>query len=127
MLQDRDAAVDHTAVSLRIEACAPEMWRRIWPYLRASNSLSRVDETYIQAVGRPTSPSLSDVTRRSGGEFRVMLRHAHADGPRMITVDNALPCRAPWPRWREVANRSSSHDFGRRDTQITSRSRTIGA
>src|SRR4028118_1476251 len=52
MLADRGVTVDHTTIFRWIQAYAPEIEKRIRPYLRVSNGSWRVDETYVRVKGR---------------------------------------------------------------------------
>src|SRR4028119_961902 len=52
MLADRGVTVNHTTIFRWIQASAPEIEKRIRPYLRVSNGSWRVDETYVRVKGR---------------------------------------------------------------------------
>src|SRR3954470_8466219 len=109
MLQDRDVAVDHTTVFRWIQAYAPELEKRIRPYLRSSNGSWRVDETYVKVKGRwtylyravdsrgQTIDFLLSAKRDAAAAkrfFRKALGQPHTVNPRTITVDKnpAYPC-----------------------------------
>src|SRR3954447_16646974 len=51
MMQERGLAVDHTTVRRWVQRYAPEINKRIRPYLKMSGTSYRVDETYIK-VGK---------------------------------------------------------------------------
>ena len=52
MFADRGVKVDHTTLSRRTQAYAPELDKRIRPHLRTTNGSWRVDETYIRVKGQ---------------------------------------------------------------------------
>ena len=55
MLADRGVTVDHTTIFRWIQAYAPEIEKRIRPYLRVSNGSWRVDETYPEKFSRDSA------------------------------------------------------------------------
>lgn len=52
MMLERGLTVDHTTVYRSVQAYAPEMDKRCLKHLRPTNDSWRVDETYIEGVGR---------------------------------------------------------------------------
>ena len=108
-LADRGVEVDHTTIFRWIQAYAPEIEKRIRPYLRVSNGSWRVDETYVRVKGRwmylyravdsrgQTIDFLLSAKRDAeAGKrfFRKALGQPHTVNPRTITVDKnpAYPC-----------------------------------
>ena len=102
MLQDRGVSVDHTTIFRWIQACAPELEKRIRPHLRPSDGSWRVDETYIRVKGRwtylyravdsrgQTIDFLLSAKRDAAAAkrfFRKALGQPHTVNPRSITVD----------------------------------------
>ena len=109
MLQDRGVAIAHTTIFRWVQAYAPELERRLRPYLRMSNGSWRVDETYVRVKGRwmylyravdsrgQTIDFLLSAKRDAKAAkrfFRKALRQPHTVNPRTITVDKnpAYPC-----------------------------------
>jgi IS6 family transposase len=109
MLQDRGVDIAHTTIFRWIQAYAPELERRLRPYLRLSNGSWRVDETYVRVKGRwmylyravgsrgQTIDFLLSAKRDAEAAkrfFRKTLRQPHTVNPRTITVDKnpAYPC-----------------------------------
>ena len=109
MLADRGVTVDHTTIFRWIQAYAPEIEKRIRPYLRVSNGSWRVDETYVRVKGRwmylyravdsrgQTIDFLLSAKRDAEAAkwfFRKALGQPHTVNPRTITVDKnpAYPC-----------------------------------
>jgi len=109
MLADRSVNVDHTTIYRWIQAYAPEIDKRIRPYLRLSNGSWRVDETYVKVKGRwmylyravdsrgQTIDFLLSAKRDAEAAkrfFRKALGQPHTVNPRTITVDKnpAYPC-----------------------------------
>ena len=109
MLADRGVTVDHTTIFRWIQAYAPEIEKRIRPYLRGSNGSWRVDETYVRVKGRwmylyravdsrgQTIDFLLSAKRDAEAAkrfFRKALGQPHTVNPRTITVDKnpAYPC-----------------------------------
>jgi IS6 family transposase len=102
MLQDRGVSVDHTTVFRWIQAYALDLEKRVRPYLRLSNGLWRVDETYIRVKGRwtylyravdsrgQTIDFLLAAKRDAAAAkrfFRKALQQPHTVNPRTITFD----------------------------------------
>jgi IS6 family transposase len=119
MLADRGVTVDHTTIFRWIQAYAPEIEKRIRPYLRVSNGSWRVDETYVRVKGRwmylyravdsrgQTIDFLLSAKRDAEAAkrfFREALGQPHTVNPRTIAVDKnpAYPCAV------EQMNRSCS-------------------
>jgi transposase, IS6 family len=109
MLADRGVEVDHTTIFRWVQAYAPEIEKRIRPYLRPSNGSWRVDETYVRVKGRwmylyravdswgQTIDFLLAAKRDAAAAkrfFRKALSQPHTVNPRTITVDKnpAYPC-----------------------------------
>jgi transposase-like protein len=109
MLADRGVEVDHTTIFRWVQAYAPELEKRIRPYLRPSNGSWRVDETYVRVKGRwmylyravdsrgQTIDFLLAAKRDAAAAkrfFRKALSQPHTVNPRTITVDKnpAYPC-----------------------------------
>ncbi len=109
MLADRGIDVDHTTVFRWIQACAPELEKRIRPHLRRSDGSWRADETYVKVKGRWTylyravdGPGQSIdflLSAKRDAEaakrfFREALGQPHTANPRSTTVDKnpAYPC-----------------------------------
>ncbi|MCI0754960.1 IS6 family transposase [Teichococcus vastitatis] len=109
MLQDRGVSIAHTTIFRWIQAYAPELERRLRPYLRLSNGSWRVDETYVRVKGRwtylyravdsrgQTIDFLLSARRDAEAAkrfFRKALGQPHTVNPRTITVDKnpAYPC-----------------------------------
>ena len=109
MLADRGVTVDHTTIFRWIQVYAPEIEKRIRPYLRVSNGSWRVDETYVRVKGRwmylyravdsrgQTIDFLLSAKRDAEAAkrfFRKALGQPHTVNPRTITVDKnpAYPC-----------------------------------
>ncbi|WP_119681912.1 IS6 family transposase [Indioceanicola profundi] len=102
MLADRGVPVDHTTLYRWIQAYAPELDKRLRPYLRMTSGSWRVDETYIRVKGRwmylyravdargQTIDFLLSARRDAAAArrfFRKALKQAHTVNPRTITVD----------------------------------------
>ncbi|MEZ0167340.1 IS6 family transposase [Microvirga sp. TS319] len=102
MLADRGIKVDYTTLFRRIQAYAPELDKRIRPYLRTTNGSWRVDETYsrvkgeweylyraVDAAGQTIDLLLSPRRDAAAARrfFRKALGQAHTVNPRTITVD----------------------------------------
>jgi transposase-like protein len=109
MLADRGVEVAHTTVFRWTQSYAPEIGKRIRPYLRPSNGSWRVDETYVRVKGRwiylyravdsrgQTIDFLLSAKRDAEAAkrfFRKALGQPHRVNPRTITVDKnpAYPC-----------------------------------
>ncbi|WP_119681423.1 IS6 family transposase [Indioceanicola profundi] len=102
MLADRGVPVDHTTLYRWIQAYAPELDKRLRPYIRMSSGSWRVDETCIRVKGRwmylyravhargQTIDFLLSARRDAAAArrfFRKALKQAHTVNPRTITVD----------------------------------------
>jgi len=102
MLADRGVSVDHTTLYRWIQACAPEIDKRLRPHLGMTTGSWRVDETYVRVKGRwmylyravdargQTIDFLLSAKRDAAAArrfFRKALRQAHTVNPRTITVD----------------------------------------
>ena len=109
MLADRGVEMAHTTVFRWVLTYAPEIDKRIRPYLRLSNGSWRVDETYVKVKGRwmylyravdsrgQTIDFLLSAKRDAEAAkrfFRKALSQPHTVNPRTITVDKnpAYPC-----------------------------------
>jgi transposase-like protein len=109
MLADRGVEVAHTTVFRWVQTYAPEIEKRIRPYLRLSNGSCRVDEIYVRVKGRwtylyravdsrgQTIDFLLSAKRDAEAAkrfFRKALGQPHTVNPRTITVDKnpAYPC-----------------------------------
>ena len=51
MMRERGLSVDHTTIYRWVQAYAPELEKRILPYLGLTNDSYRVDETYVKIKG----------------------------------------------------------------------------
>jgi transposase, IS6 family len=51
MMNERGLSVDHTTIDRWVQAYAPELEKRIRPYLRLTNDSYRVDEIYVKIKG----------------------------------------------------------------------------
>jgi transposase-like protein len=102
MLSDRGVRLDHTTLFRWVQAYAPELDKRIHPYLRMTNGSWRVDETYIRvkgewvylyravdAVGQTIDFLLSPKRDAAAARrfFQKASKQAHTVNPRTITVD----------------------------------------
>ena len=102
MLADRGVWVDHTTLFRWIQAYAPELEKRVRPYLRPTNGSWRVDETYIRvkgewvylyravdATGQTIDFLLSPKRDAAAARrfFRKALKQPNTINPRTITVD----------------------------------------
>ena len=102
LLRERGVGVDHTTVFRWVQRYAPELEKRCRPYLKATNDLYRVDETYItikkqwhdlyravDSTGATLDFMLSAARDADAAErfFRQVLHALHALTPRVITVD----------------------------------------
>ena len=102
MLADRGVAVDHTTLYRWIQAYAPELDKRLRPYLCMTTGSWRVDETYVKVKGRwmylyravdargQTIDFLLSAKRDTAAArrfFRKALKQAHTVNPRTLTVD----------------------------------------
>ncbi|MBI0433642.1 IS6 family transposase [Roseomonas sp. KE0001] len=124
MLQDRDVSIAHTTIFRWIQAYAPELERRLRPYLRLSNGSWRVDEAYVRVKGcwiylyravdsRDQTIDFLLSARRDAEAakrfFRKALGQPHTVNPRTIAVDRnpAYPCataemKADGKLWRSA-------------------------
>ncbi|MBE9183018.1 IS6 family transposase [Oculatella sp. LEGE 06141] len=102
MMQERGVAVDHSTINRWVLKFAPEIDKRIRPFLNPTNDSWRVDETYIEvksewkylyravdSEGNTLDFMLS--AKRDGKAaarfFRKVLGAKHTQTPRVITVD----------------------------------------
>jgi IS6 family transposase len=102
MMQERGLSVDHTTVFRWVQRYAPEINKRVRPYLKMSSTSYRVDETYIK-VGKSckylyravdkegqTIEFLLSAKRNVAAAkrfFRKMMRADHRRLPFSISVD----------------------------------------
>ncbi|WP_239003150.1 IS6 family transposase [Rhodovastum atsumiense] len=102
MLADRAVEVDDTTIFCWIQAYAPELEKRLRPYLRPCTGSWRVDETYLKVKGSwtylyravdsrgQTIDFLLSAKRDAAAAkrfFRKALGQPHTVNPRTITVD----------------------------------------
>lgn len=102
MMQERGVEVDHSTLNRWVLKYAPELDKRIRRYLKPTNDLWRVDETYIKVKGAwkylyravDSDGNTLDFllsAKRDGKAaerfFRKVLKVAHNQLPRAITVD----------------------------------------
>jgi transposase-like protein len=68
MMRERGLDMDHSTVFRWVQRYAPEINKRIRPYLKMSGASFRVDETYIK-VGKTCKSTIIFATlpRRAGG------------------------------------------------------------
>jgi IS6 family transposase len=102
MMQERGVAVDHSTLNRWVLQYAPEIDKRIRPFLKLTTDSWRVDETYIKirgewrylyravdSAGNTLDFMLS--AKRDGKAaarfFRKVLGAKHTQTPRVITVD----------------------------------------
>jgi IS6 family transposase len=102
LMQERGVEVDHSTINRWVLKYAPELDKRIRPYLKPTNDSWRVDETYIKvrevwkylyravdSQGNTLDFMLS--AKRDGKAaarfFRKVLKAQHTRTPRVITVD----------------------------------------
>lgn len=101
-MQKRGVEVDHSTLNRWVLKYAPELDKRIGPYLKQTNDSWRVDETYIEVKGEwkylyravdsdgNTLDFLLAAKRDAQAAqrfFRKALKAAHNQEPRVITVD----------------------------------------
>jgi IS6 family transposase len=102
MMQERGVAVDHSTLNRQVLKYAPEIDKRIRPFLKPTNDPWRVDETYIKIRGKwrylyravDSEGNMLDFmlsAKRDGKAaarfFRKVLGAKHTQTPRVITVD----------------------------------------
>ncbi len=102
MMQERGVEVDHSTINRWVLKYAPELDKRIRPYLHSTNDSWRVDETYIKVKGRwkylyrsvdsqgNTLDFLLSAKRDAKAAERFLrktLKAAHTQEPRVINVD----------------------------------------
>ncbi len=101
-MAERGVAVDHSTLNRWVLRFAPELDKRMRPFLNPTNDSWRVDETYIQIRGEwkylyravDSEGNTLDFmlsAKRDGKAaarfFRKVLRAKHTQMPRVITVD----------------------------------------
>ncbi len=102
MMAERGVAVDHSTLNRWVLKFAPELDKRIRPFLNLTNDSWRVDETYIEIKGKwkylyravDSEGNTLDFmlsAKRDGKAaarfFRKVLAAKHTQTPRVITVD----------------------------------------
>ncbi|MBD3884719.1 IS6 family transposase [Phormidium tenue FACHB-886] len=102
MMQERGVEVDHSTINRWVLKYAPELDKRIRPYLKPTNDSWRVDETYIKIKGvwkylyravdseGNTLDFMLSATRDGKAAarfFRKVLKAQHTQAPRVINVD----------------------------------------
>jgi len=102
MMNERGLAVDHTTIYRWVQKYAPELEKRIRPYLGPTNDSYRVDETYIKIKGKwyylyravdSTGQTIDFMlsakrdARAAKRFFRKMLKAPNHQSPRVINVD----------------------------------------
>ncbi|HEY9599333.1 MAG TPA: IS6 family transposase [Allocoleopsis sp.] len=102
MMQERGVEVDHSTINRWVLKYAPELDKRIRPYLKPTNDSWRVDETYIKikgvwkylyravdSEGNTLDFMLSAKRDSKAAErfFRKVLKAGHTQIPRVINVD----------------------------------------
>ena len=102
MMAERGIEVDHATINRWVLNYAPELDKRIRPYLKQTNDSWRVDETYIKVKGvwkylyravdsaGNTLDFMLSAKRDSKAAtrfFRKVLKAQHTQRPRVITVD----------------------------------------
>lgn len=101
-MQERGIEVDHTTIYRWVQSYAPELERRVRPYLSLTNDSWRVDETYVKvkgvwkylyravdSMGNTLDFMLSAKRDGKAAErfFRKVLKAEHTQVPRVMTVD----------------------------------------
>jgi transposase-like protein len=101
-MRERNLSVDHTTIYRWVQKYAPELEKRIRPYLRLTNDSYRVDETYIKIKGKwyylyhavdSTGQTIDFMlsakrdARAAKRFFRKMLKAPNHQSPRVINVD----------------------------------------
>ena len=102
MMAERGVEVDHSTINRWVLKFAPELDKRIRPFLNPTNDSWRVDETYIEVKGAwkylyravDSAGNTLDFmlsAKRDGKAaarfFRKVLGAKHTQAPRVITVD----------------------------------------
>jgi transposase-like protein len=102
MMAERGVEVDHSTINRWILSYAPELDKRVRPYLNPTNDSWRVDETYIEVKGEwkylyravDSAGNTLDFmlsAKRDGKAaarfFRKVLKAPYTQKPRVITVD----------------------------------------
>ena len=102
IMQERGIKVDHTTIYRWVQSYAPELERRVRPYLSLTNDSWRVDETYVKvkgvrkylyravdSMGNTLDFMLSAKRDGKAAErfFRKVLQAKHTQVPRVVTVD----------------------------------------
>lgn len=101
-MAERGVEVDHSTINRWVLKYAPELDKRIRPFLNLTNDSWRVDETYIEVRGvwkylyRAVDSAGNTLdfmlrAKRDGKAaarfFRKVLKATHTQAPRVITVD----------------------------------------
>lgn len=101
-MAERGVEVDHSTINRWVLRYAPELDKRIRPYLKPTNDSWRVDETYIEVKGvwkylyRAVDSNGNTLdfmlsAKRDGKAaarfFSKVLKAQHTQAPRVITVD----------------------------------------
>jgi transposase-like protein len=102
MMAERGVAVDHSTINRWVLKFAPELDKRIRPFLNPTNNSWRVDETYIKIKGvwkylyRAVDSESNTLdfmlsakrdAKAAARFFRKVLGAKHTQTPRVITVD----------------------------------------
>ncbi len=102
MMLEGGLSVAHTTIYRRVQRFAPELEKRMQPYLNKSNDSWRVDETYVKVRGQwmylyravgSRGQILDFLLNQTGSKraakrfFRKVLVQSHVTHPRVITVD----------------------------------------
>ena len=115
-MQEPGVEVDHSTINRWVLKYAPELDKRIRPYLNQTNDSWRVDETYIEIKGKwkylyravdsegNTLDFMLSAKRDSKAAarfFRKVLKAQHIQAPRVITVDKNAAYPAAMETLRE--------------------------
>jgi transposase-like protein len=102
MMAERGVEVEHSTINRWVLKYAPELDKRVRPYLNPTNDSWRVDETYIEIKGEwkylyravdsegNTLDFMLSAKRDSKAAarfFRKVLKAQHTQAPRVVTVD----------------------------------------
>jgi transposase, IS6 family len=114
MLADRGVEVAHTTLFRWIQAYAPEIEKRIRPYLRPSNGSWRVDETYVRVKGRWMYLYRAVDSRGQTIDFLLSAeRDAEAATRAASRWTRTQHTRVLWLRWSGTASSGASPDYAR--------------